>query len=91
MHDVNEVVLDPMNYEDKDDMWYCALDLLKALTKNGYISVVKEDDFGLLNISFESEDRDFGSYYPFWLSPQEAERLVYDDELAKKAEQELLF
>jgi len=80
MHKVNSICFDYHNWNDYEDMWYDIKEVIKILTKNNYIVVVREEDFQLVYVDFETADTSLGAPYPMWLLPEEAERLEFDDE-----------
>ena len=79
MHDVNEICFDLENYDkDRDDMWYDIMNVLKILCRNGYKIVIRQEDFGLTFIEFESGNEGLGCPQPMWLDPEEIEELFYN-------------
>ena len=86
MNQVNTICFDTVNYEDSEKgnsylMWSDIVDVMRILAKNNYIMVVRPDDCGLTYLEFQSQDVNLGEPYPFWLSPEEEERLNCNDKM----------
>ena len=93
MQRVNTIVLQPEYYTDNNElndykMWDDVSILLNILTKNNCVAVVKQDDFQNIFIEFETEDREMGDPYPWWLSQEELETVIWDDEICKSGDEE---
>ena len=80
MHQVNSIYFDPQKYESDYEMWSDVTEVMRVLCKNDHIIVVNQDEFGQVFLDFESADRELGAPFPFWLSPEEEESVVWDSE-----------
>lgn len=79
MHQVNSIYFDPDNYESEYLMWDDITEMMRILCKNDHIIVVRQDEFGQVFLDFETANRELGAPFPFWLSPEEEESVVWDD------------
>ena len=77
---VNSICFSPDSYDDKSDLWYELLDVVKALINNNYIINIREGDFGFVYLDFESASKSLGAPYPYWLTPEQAEQLWFMNE-----------
>ena len=81
MKKVNELVLCSEDYSNENEFQNKIVEAIMLLTGAGYICVVREDEIGIIAIEFERSDRSYGSPYPYWLTPEESERVwPYVDE-----------
>ena len=53
-----------------------------------YIMTVKYDEkgFGIVSIEYQYHNEEYGTPLPYWLSPEEFESVVWDDERDKDGE-----
>jgi hypothetical protein len=56
------------------------------LLDNRQILVVCYDEpgLGIVDIEFNPDQQEWGCKYPYWLSPNEEESVIYDDEREEK-------
>jgi hypothetical protein len=72
---VNELVLCSEDYSNENEFRNKIVEAIMLLTGAGYICVVREDEIGIIAIEFERSDRSYGSPYPYWLTPEQAESI----------------
>ena len=75
MTSVNSVCFDSLNYKDEYDMWYSINDLVRVLIKNRYIVMIEDVECGMIEVTFENDDKSLGGPYPLWLTPEEIDSL----------------
>lgn len=81
MHDVNQLVICKNEYNSKEDFENAIKDAVMVLLNNDYIMTVEYDDkgIGIVLIEYESAKKEYGSPYPYWLSPNEFESIEWDE------------
>lgn len=70
----NQIVFTEENYgNSRKEMFAAVAQQLDVLFKNNYICMVREEDFGIIVIEFEHDNRivDYGSPRPCWLTSEE--------------------
>ena len=80
MKDVNSIAICRDNFNTKEE-WHDAIkNMVVALLDNNQIMTVRYDEpgLGIAVIEFNPNDQSFGCHYPYWLSPEEEESVVYD-------------
>ena len=79
MHDVNTIVICKEDYETEDAFENAVKRAVVVLLENNYIMTVRWDEkgLGILCIEYEHDDTSLGGNYPYWLSPEEIECVVY--------------
>ena len=78
MNKVNELVLCSDDYADHDnenEFQNKLAEALMLLMGAGYICTVREDEVGIIVINYERDDHSYGSPYPYWLTPEQAESI----------------
>ena len=81
MNNPKYICFQPDCYDgNEDEMWWDIQDTIRILIKNDYVIAIHQEDFGLIYVEFADADRSMGDVYPFWLTPEESERLTYEDE-----------
>lgn len=84
MKKVNELVVCKDDYKSEAEFYKALQDALTVILNNGYECVVRYDDGPKMGIVvFEYDyDRDncYGNPLPYWLTPTEAESVIWDDE-----------
>ena len=82
MNKVNELVLCRENYESQEEFEDEIKKAVMLLLNENYIITVRYDEkgFGIIAIEYESANQDYGGYYPYWLMPNEIEKIIYDQE-----------
>lgn len=79
MHNVNTIVICKEDYETEDAFENAVKRAVMVLLENNYIMTVRWDEkgLGILCIEYEHDDTSFGGNYPYWLSPEEIECVMY--------------
>lgn len=87
MHNVNSIVICKEDYKTIEDWENAIKKAVMVLLDNNYIMTVKwdEKELGIVTIDFEHDDVSFGARYPYWLSPEEWESVIWDDEVTDDA------
>lgn len=81
MRKVNEVTVCRNNYKNEAD-WYQAIgDMVVNLIRNRQIVVVRMDEpsLGIVDIEFDYDDLPMGAPYPYWLTEEERESVIWED------------
>ena len=80
MDNTNEIIICKDKYPTIDDFENAIKKVIMVLLNNGYIMTVRYDEpgLGIVSIEYEHNDKSLGSDYPYWLSPTEAESIIYD-------------
>lgn len=82
MNKVNTIIVCKDKF-DSDEAFHNALrDVVKVLLDNDYIMTVRYDEkgCGIVAIDYNYGDQSFGDAYPYWLTPEEWESVMWDDE-----------
>ena len=82
MNKVNELLLCRENYESQEEFEDEIKKAVMLLLNANYIITVRYDEkgFGIIAIEYESANQASGGYYPYWLMPNEIEKILYDQE-----------
>lgn len=84
IEDMNRLVICKSNYSSEDEFENEIKKAIKVLLDAGYIMTVKYDagdkEMGIVVIDYNYEDLELGTRYPYWLSPEESESIIWDDE-----------
>ncbi len=82
MNKVNSIVICRDKYGSQEEFENAIKDAIMVLLNNDYIMTVRYDEkgLGIVVIDYESDDREFGGAYPYWLMPEEYESIVWDNE-----------
>lgn len=80
MKNVNSIAICRDNFSTKEEWKNAIRDMVIALLDNNQIMTVRYDEpgLGIVVIEFNPNDQSFGCHYPYWLSPEEEESVVYD-------------
>ena len=80
MHKVNRIVIEKENYETYEEFEDAIKAAVMVLLNANYIMTVKYDDkgLGIVCIDYEHDNPEYGSPLPYWLSPEEADSVVWD-------------
>ena len=83
MNKVNEIVVCKNDYKTQEDFENAIKKAVMVLLDNQYIMTVRYDEpgIGIVCIDYDYADREYGSPYPVWLSPEEESSVVWDDEV----------
>lgn len=82
MNRTNSLVICRDNYKTKEDFENAIRDAVMLLLDAEYIMTVKYDEkgFGIVAIEYQYDNEEYGTPLPYWLSPEEFESVVWDDE-----------
>ena len=83
MRKVNQLVVCTEDYKNTEEFYKALQDALMVILNNGYECTVRYDGPGIGIVAFEYDyDRDngFGNPLPYWLTPEEADSVIWDDE-----------
>ena len=82
MKDVNSIAICRDNYSSREEWENAIKKMVMCLLDNRQIMTVRyeEPGLGIVAIEFNHDDQSWGARYPYWLSPEEAESIIYDDE-----------
>ena len=82
MKDVNEIVICKEDYETTEDWENAIKKAIMVLLDNNYIMTIgyDEKDLGIVVVEYNYDNECYGGHYPYWLSPDEWESVVWDNE-----------
>lgn len=82
MRNTNSIAICRDNYSSREEWEDAIKKMVVELLNNRQIMTVRYDEpgFGIVDIEFNSDQQEFGYDYPYWLSPTEAESVIYDNE-----------
>lgn len=80
MSNVNTLVLCEDNYSSKEEWENEIKKAIMVLVNAGYIMTAELEEVGIFRIDYNYADESYGCDYPHWLSPDEWESVVFDDE-----------
>ena len=83
MKDVNSIAIVRDNYSTREEWEDAIKKMVVALLDNRQIMTVYYDEpgLGIVTIEFESDRREWGCKYPYWLSPKEEESVIYSEDM----------
>ena len=86
MKEVNSLVICRDNYSTREEWEDAIKKMVMSLLEARQIMTVYYDEHGLGIVTFEfnPDDQKLGADYPCWLSPEEAESVIWDDEREEK-------
>lgn len=81
----NTLIINEKNYTNgytvNNDAYQKAIgEAILMLMQNDYIAVVKQECGDFTIIEYQYANQEYGTAYPYWLSYEESETVVYDDE-----------
>ena len=82
MNKVNELVLCREDYDCQEEFENEIKKAVMLLLNANQIMTIRYDEkgFGIVAIEYKYADQSYGDYYPYWLSPEEFESVIFDDE-----------
>lgn len=82
MNKVNELVLCIENYDSQEEFENEIKKAVMLLLNADQIMTIRYDEkgLGIVAIEYKYADQSYGDYYPYWLSPEEFESVIFDDE-----------
>lgn len=79
MNKVNTLVLCEDDYASTEEWQNEILKATMLLSNANYIMVSHLEEVGIFRIDYEYADQEYGCNYPYWLSPNEYESVVFDE------------
>ena len=82
MNQVNQLTICRDNYDSQEDFENAVKRAVLFLINEEYIITVKYDSkaFGIVIISYDYANEEYGGLLPYWLTPEQAEHLTVEDE-----------
>lgn len=84
VEDMSRIVFDRDNYSSESEFENEIKKAIKVLLDAGYIMTVKYDagdkKMGIVVVDYSYQNQELGCRYPYWLSPEEFESVIWDDE-----------
>ena len=82
MSRVNELVLCREIYGSQEEFENEIKKAVMLLLDAEYIMTIRYDEkgLGIVAIEYDEADKSSGSSYPYWLSPEEIESVIFDSE-----------
>lgn len=82
MKRVNDITVCRDNFKSKEEFEDAIKRVVMVLLENGYVMTIKYDEpgIGIVWIKFCYDAEEMGDYTPVWLSPEEYESIIWDDE-----------
>lgn len=82
MRNTNSIAICRDNYSSREEWEDAIKKMVVELLNNRQIMTVRYDEpgFGIVDIEFNPDQQEWGAHYPYWLSPTEAESVIYDNE-----------
>ena len=82
MNKVNELVLSREDYESQEEFENEIKKAVMLLLNANQIMTVRYDEkgLGIVAIEYKYADQSYGDYYPYWLSPEEIESVIYNED-----------
>lgn len=86
MKEVSSLVICRDNYSTREEWEDAIKKMVMSLLEARQIMTVYYDEPGLGHVAFEfnPNDQKLGADYPYWLSPEEFESVIWDDEREEK-------
>jgi hypothetical protein len=69
-----------LDYENENEFQSKLSEAIMLLLGAGYICTVREDEVGIIVIEYDHDDSAYGSPYPYWLTPEQAESVPLDND-----------
>lgn len=81
MRDVNQITICRDNFSSREEWEDAIKKMVVSLLDNRQIMTVRYDEpgLGIVVIEFNYDKQDWGCHYPYWLSPEEEESIIYDN------------
>lgn len=82
MNKVNKLVLCREDYESQEEFENEIKKAVMLLLNANQIMTVRYDEkgLGIIVIEYKYADQSYGDYYPYWLSPEEIESVIYNED-----------
>lgn len=82
MSRVNELVLCREIYGSQEEFENEIKTAVMLLLNANQIMTIRYDEkgLGIVAIEYKHADQSYGDYYPYWLSPEEIESVIYNED-----------
>ena len=82
MSKVNELVLCRYEYDSQEEFESEVKKAVMLLLNANQIMTIRYDEkgLGIVVIEYKYDDQSYGDYYPYWLSPEEIESVIYNED-----------
>lgn len=82
MNKVNQICICRDEYPSQADFENAIKKAIMVLLDNDYIMTVKYDEksLGIVIILFNYREQEYGCDYPYWLSPEEIDSVILDED-----------
>lgn len=82
MKKVNEIAICRDDFPIREKWEETIKNMVVCLLETRQIMTVRYDEhrLGIVVIEFNPDRQDWGCHYPYWLSPEEEESIIYDNE-----------
>lgn len=82
MNKVNSIVICRDKYYSQEEFENAIRDAIMVLLNNDCIMTIRYDEkgIGIVAIDYNYGEQEFGDAYPYWLTPEEYESVVWNDE-----------
>lgn len=84
MNKVNTLVLCKEHYKSEEEFEKVIKDAIMLLLNAEYVMTIKYDandkEMGIVVIEYNYAELELGAAYPYWLYPEEAESIIYNNE-----------
>ena len=82
MSKVNELVICRDNYDSQEEFEKEIKKAVMLLLNANQIITLRYDEkgLGIVVIEYKYADQSYGDYYPYWLSPEEIESVIYNED-----------
>lgn len=78
MKQVNSITIDSSKFATKQEFQECLSRTINNLLELGQVIVIRYEDCGIYIIEFEADKPAYGGYMPYWLTPEEIQRVTFD-------------
>ena len=86
MNKVNELVICKKDFETKEEFKQRLTEAITVLLESEYICKIRLDETDIIVIEYDYDDKSYGSPYPYWLTPEQVERIPFDDDDSDNSE-----
>ena len=85
MNNINTIIICKDDYSTNEEFENAIKKAVTCLLDNNYIMTVQyeEKGLGIIRIDYNHIDRALGEDYPIWLSPEEEESIMIEQEVDK--------
>lgn len=76
----NSLIICRDYYVDKEEFENAVRDTIMLLLNAEYIMTVQYEEKGVVVVEYQTNHKDWGCAYPYWLYPEEEETVVYKED-----------